>query len=147
MIPRNALTLQTQLMLPLIPFIIDTFARGLLLRNKIDWFQIPDLVTLLVTYAFFCLGLMFTVHPHHIRTDEDAEIKVQLVRQRLLANAIFAVSFAGGISFFRAFDEMHPEHNLYNEHGFALFIVVALFVAYGLIRISRTYLSYVNRGA
>jgi hypothetical protein len=103
--PRNALTLQTQLFLPMIPFVVDTFARGLLLRHQLEWYQIPDLVTFLVTYAFFCLGVMFTVNSPMIRTDQDVIIQVELVRQRLLGTCLFFITFAGVLSVLRAFDE------------------------------------------
>jgi hypothetical protein len=87
--PRAALTVQTQLTLPMIPFAIDTFARALLLRNNIVWYQIPDLVMFLVAFAFFCLGVMFTVNPHALPADPEASIDVELVRQRLLAYSMW----------------------------------------------------------
>jgi hypothetical protein len=50
---RYALTLRTQLAIPLVPFVIDFGARTIILWNKVKWYQLPDLWTLLVTYAFF----------------------------------------------------------------------------------------------
>jgi hypothetical protein len=35
---RHALTLQTQLALPLIPFCIDLFARIVFLRTQLQWY-------------------------------------------------------------------------------------------------------------
>jgi hypothetical protein len=145
--PRNALTLQNQLTLPMIPFLIDTCARAIILGGHVEWYRIPDLVTFLVTYAFFCLGVMFTVNPHALPTDQEARDNVELVRQRLLASSIFAVSLAGGISFFRVFAERYPEHNIYSEYGLVLFVLVAMFSLYSIIRVCGTYMSYVNRGA
>src|ERR1019366_7416469 len=118
--PQRALALHTELTLPLIPFAIDTCARWLILRARVEWFQIPDLVVLLATFSFFCLGLMFGVSPRALPTDPEVNATVELVRQRLLGYAIFAVALAGGISFFRAFDEMYPEHHLYIDNGLYL---------------------------
>jgi hypothetical protein len=143
--PRHFLTLQTQLGLPLIPFGIDLFTRAVFLGASLRWYQIPDLWTLLVTYAFFCLGLMATINPLRLPTDPDANVHVESARQELLGYAIFAVAFAGGISFFRSFNETYPEHHVSAEHGLALFVTVAIFVGYTFIRICRTHLSYANR--
>jgi hypothetical protein len=81
---QHALTLQTQLALPLIPFCIDLFARIVLLGQKLAWYQLPDLWTFLVTYAFFCIGLMISINPRELATDDEANLHVELVRQRLL---------------------------------------------------------------
>src|SRR4051794_33774976 len=119
---KYVLTLQTQLALPLIPFFIDLFVRIVFLRSKLPWYQLPDLWTFLVTYAFFCLGLMVSVTPLELPSDVEATTNAELVRQRLLAYAILSVALAGGISFFRALDELFPEHRIYEEHGLALFV-------------------------
>jgi hypothetical protein len=142
---KYALTLQNQLALPLIPFCIDLFARVVFLGGRLPWYQLPDLWTFLVTYAFFCLGLMVSITPVELPTDLDASVNAELVRQRLLAYAIVSVAFAGGISFFRAFDELFPEHRIYEEHGLALFIAVFLFASHTMFQICRTHLSYVGR--
>jgi hypothetical protein len=142
---RFALALQTQLALPLIPFCIDLFARIVLLRDTLEWYQLPDLWTFLVTYAFFCLGLMVSVNAHELATDDDANLHVELVRQRLLGYSIFSVTFAGGISFFRAFAELFPTLHISEKHGLALFLAVAIFAGYTMFHICRTHLSYVNR--
>jgi hypothetical protein len=143
---RSALTLQTQLTLPLIPFFIDLLARVILLHSKLPWYQLPDLCAFLITYAFFFLGLMVAVTPPQLPTDQDATVNIELVRQKLLGYAIFSVTFAGGISFFRAFDELLPEQHIYENHGVTLVIAVLLFALYTMYRVLRTHLSYV-RGA
>lgn len=143
--PRSLLTLQTQLALPLIPFAIDTLARWLLLRDSIPWYQIPDLVMFLVAYAFFCLGVMVAVNSYSLPSDDDAVVNVELVRQRLLANSIFAIPFAGGISFFKALSEKVPPLNLYSEQGIWLFMIVSVYVCYSLPTICRKYMTYINR--
>jgi hypothetical protein len=101
-----------------------------LLRSKIDWFQIPDLVVLLATFAFFCLGVMAAVNPSSLPSDPEAGAMVELVRQRLLAHGIFAVTLAGGISFFRAFDEMYPEHGIYHDNGLYICAFVGAFLMF-----------------
>ena len=85
---KHALTLQNQLALPLIPFCIDLFARVVFLGGKVPWYQLPDLWTFLVTYAFFCLGLMVSVTPVALPTDLDANVNAELVRQRLLGTQL-----------------------------------------------------------
>ena len=145
--PRHYLTLQTQLALPLIPFFIDLFARLILLGGKVEWYLIPDLWTFLVTYAFFCLSLMIAVNPRQLQTDDEANVNVELVRQQLLGYAIFAVAFAGGISFFRAFDQLLPEQQIASQHGIWLLLVVVAYTIYTFWRIWTTHLSYVNRDA
>ena len=144
--PRHILTLQSQLALPLIPFCIDLFARVIFLRSQLEWYQLPDLWTFLVTYAFFCLGLMVSINPHELPGDDEANLNVELVRQRLLAYSIFAVTFAGGISFFKVFSELYPALHVSQEHGLSLFVVVALFTGYTMYRICVTHSSYLNRG-
>jgi hypothetical protein len=145
--PRYALTLQTQLALPLVPFLIDLGARLFFLWNKIAWYQLPDLWTLLVTYAFFCIGVMLAIPQPTLSSDKDVDILTELVRQRLLAYGIFSVTLASAISVFRAVNEMLPEQHLAETHGLVLLIVVAVFVAYTFTNIYRTYLSYVSRGS
>jgi len=145
--PRSALTLQTQLSLPMIPFVVDTFARWLILRHQLEWYQIPDLVTFLVTYAFFCLGVMFTVNPPMIPSDQEVITNVELVRQRLLATCIFSITLAGGLSFFRAFDEFAPQQHVYKDNGIILIIAILLFFIHSFWRVCGVYLSYVNKGA
>lgn len=147
MLPRQALTLQSQLFLPMIPLIIDTFARVLLLRDKLHWYEVPDLVTLLVTYAFFCLSLMFNVNVSGLPTDnEEEELRVELVRQKLLGNVILAVSMAGGVSFFRSFNEMLlPNLHIYRDFGQPLFWAVAIVVIVGFFQVKRKYLPHVHR--
>lgn len=143
--PKNLLTLHNQLALPMIPFFIDTLARALLLRGQLSWYQIPDLVMFSVTYAFFCLGVMMTVNPYNLPTDEDANIKVELVRQRLLAYSIWAICLGAGISFFRCFDESTPNTHLYKDNVIYIFMLVLAFFTYSFIQICRTLISYVNR--
>jgi hypothetical protein len=46
-------------------------------------------VMFLVAFAFFCLGVMFTVNPHALPADPEASINVELVRQRLLAYSMW----------------------------------------------------------
>jgi hypothetical protein len=143
--PRHALTLQTQLVLPLIPFAIDLGARLILLWNKVPWYELPDLWTLLITYAFFCIGLMVAIRTPSLPSDQEADVLPELVRQRLLAIGIVSVTLAGAISVFRAMNELLPDQHLYETHGLALFCVVVVFVGCTLFRISSTYLSYVGR--
>jgi hypothetical protein len=107
--PGYALTLRTQLWLPLVPFVIDLGARTIILWNKVAWYQLPDLWTLLVTYAFFCLGLMLTIRPRTLPTDQEANVIIELVRQRLLGYGIFSLTLAGAISVFRAVNELVPD--------------------------------------
>jgi hypothetical protein len=144
--PRYALTLQSQLALPLVPFVIDLGARIILLWDKVAWYQLPDLWTFLVTYAFFCIGLMIEVNPRELPTDAEANIHVELVRQRLLAYGIFSVTFAGAISVFRAINDLLPNQHLAETRGLALFAAVIIFFVYTFFQICRTHLSYVNRG-
>jgi hypothetical protein len=145
--PKHALTLQTQLTLPMIPFVIDTMARWFLLRHHIEWYLIPDLVTFLVTFAFFCLAVMFAINPRALPGAEELNLTVELVRQRLLANTIFAVTLAGGISFFRIMDDIFPQQHVYKDNALYVLIIVVIFVCYVVFRILTTYLSYINRNA
>ena len=82
---QAVLTLQTQLILPMIPFGIDTTARLLMLHNKVELWEIPDLVTFLATVAFFCLGLVFAIEVPALPSDEDLKSNVSLARQELLS--------------------------------------------------------------
>ncbi|MFO1249119.1 MAG: hypothetical protein U1E93_13105 [Alphaproteobacteria bacterium] len=141
---QAVLTLQTQLMLPMIPFGIDTIARGLMLHAKIPFWQIPDLVTFLATLAFFCLGLMFSVETPVLPSDDDLKANTLVARQELLGFAIVAVTLAGGISFLRAASEQFPQTKLYEEHSFSIFVIVLLMSVCGLSRVFRTHLSYVG---
>jgi hypothetical protein len=90
---------------------------------------------------------MISINPHGLPGDDEVSLHVELVRQRLLAYSIFAVTFAGGISFFKALSELFPALHISEAHGLSLFIVVALFTAYTMYRIFRTYMTYVNREA
>jgi hypothetical protein len=119
--------------------------RIIILWNKVPWYQLPDLWTLLVTYAFFCIGLMVAIPTPSIPSDEEADVLPELVRQKLLGIGIVSVALAAAISVFRAIDELMPDQHLYETRGLFLFGVVVGFVAYTLIVICRTYLSYVNR--
>jgi hypothetical protein len=143
--PLGALTLQNQLALPLIPFAVDTLARLLFLRAKVDWYQIPDLVTLLATFALFCLGVMFAVNPNSLPGDAAAAHNVELVRRRLLLYSIAAIMLAGLVSCFRAFDERYPDLRIHEENGIYLFGLVMVFVFYISGVIYRRCLSYVNQ--
>lgn len=142
---KHALTLQTQLTLPMIPFVIDTFARAIFLLPATSIYEVPDLVTFLATYAFFSLGVMFQINPHALASDEEATTNVELVRQRLLATAIISVTLAGGVSFFRAIDVAYPALHLYRDRAPLVLGAIALFVLYSAFRIFRTYLTYINR--
>ena len=89
---------------------------------------------------------MVSINPHELPGDAELELNVELVRQRLLAYSIFAVTFAGGISFFKAIAELFPSLHLSEDHGLSLFIVVALFTLYTMYRILVTHSTYLNRG-
>jgi len=65
--PRYALTLRTQLGLPLVPFVIDLGTRTIILWDRVAWYQLPDLWTLLVTYAFFVWVLCWQFARGHFR--------------------------------------------------------------------------------
>ena len=144
--PRHALTLQTQLTLPLIPFAVDTVARLFLLGGVVPLYQIPDLVTLLATLAFFSLAVMFVTNPYALPADSDAMLQVELVRQRLLTISVVSIALAGGISFFRLFDQAEPASTLYHRGSSYLFVIVITYVGYCVFRIVRKYMSYIHRG-
>jgi len=42
------------------------------------------------------------------------------------------------------FDELFPEHHIYEDHGLALLIAVLLFASHTMVQICRTHLSYVG---
>lgn len=145
MLARFALTLQTQLVLPLIPFLVDTIFRVLLLAGHVPWFQVPDLVTLLATYAFYCLGVMANVATPRLRTDDDVKTNTELARQRLLGIAVASICIAVAISVVRAFNELIPDAKILLRTGPWLVAIVLLFVFTTFWRICSTYQSYVAR--
>jgi hypothetical protein len=128
----------------MIPFLIDTIARIFILRNQLEWYEIPDLVTFLATYSCFCLAVMLMVNPHGIATDSEAGLNIELVRVRLLSHSLLFIALAAGISFFRAFDEVAPALHLYKTNAFAVVGVVCASATYSFLKICTTYLSYVN---
>jgi hypothetical protein len=50
------------------------------------------------------------------RSSHRLRQKAELVRQRLLGYCILSICFAGGISFFRAFNEWLPQQRIYETH-------------------------------
>ena len=90
--PRHLLTLHSQLALPMIPLAIDTVVRTIFLWGDIEWWRIPDLWTLLVTYAFFCLAVMFSVNVPRIATDPEAHDNIELVKHGYWAAAFLPLA-------------------------------------------------------
>ena len=129
----------------MIPFLIDTFVRVLVLGSRLEWYEIPDLVTFLATYSCFCLGVMLLVNPNTLPSDPEANATVDLVKVRLLTHSIFFVTLAIAISCFRAVNEALPHLHLYREKGIFVMLVVAISATLSFAQISSTYLSYVNR--
>jgi hypothetical protein len=141
---RRALTLQTQLTLPLYPLIVDTLARALLLHSKLEWYRIPDLVTLLVTHSLFCLGVMAAVNAPNLPSDDELGLNHELIRQRLLGHFLFFVMIAGAISMLRAVDESNEHLHLMAASGFYLAIFVFISWLISLAIITSRYISYVK---
>ncbi|GAA0542484.1 hypothetical protein FHS83_000269 [Rhizomicrobium palustre] len=142
---KGALTLHTQLLFPLLPFVVDTFARALFLFGKVSWFEIPDLVTWLATYAFFCFGVMFSITPTSLPSDKEKNINTELVRQKLLAIAILSITFAGGISFMRAIAETYPSLKIVEDKSGILLACTIAFCGTTFYKIHANYIDYVNR--
>ena len=129
----------------MIPLAIDTVVRTIFLWGDIEWWRIPDLWTLLVTYAFFCLAVMFSVNVPRIATDPEAHDNIELVKHRLLGSCILAVSFAGGLSCFRAIADLHPTLEMQKKFGLQFLCIIVFFIGYNFYRVCTTYLSYVHR--
>jgi hypothetical protein len=141
---RRKITLQDLLVLPLIPLILDTFARILFLYDKLEWYVIPDLVMVLVTFAFFNLGLMNAVKRNLIPADEEVNLNIELVKRELLTVAILATMAAGGLSFYKAMDDAFPDKAIAEKHGLAVFAVISVFVIYNLLAIKIKFIKYVG---
>lgn len=141
---QRKITLQDLIILPLIPLIIDTFARILMLYDKLKWYIIPDYVTVLITFAFFNIGLMNSVKLSTIPSDNEVNLNIELVKRELLTIAILAIMFAGGVSFYRAVDEAYPDKFIAETHSFIVFLVVISFIIFNSFQIYTKYIKYVG---
>lgn len=114
----------------------------LILRHIVSWYDIPDLVTLLATFSFFCLALFFSTRTPSVPSDSEFALNIELVKQELLGIAVTSMMFAGGLSFFRAFEERYPDLKLSEEDGLIVFFAVCFFIFYYSVPIRRKYMSY-----
>ncbi|HET9640859.1 MAG TPA: hypothetical protein VFP12_16820 [Allosphingosinicella sp.] len=75
--------LETRLILPFVPFLLDLLARVLLLRSKLGWWEIPDLKTLSITSAFFCFLIALDVEEvERIPSDAEYYSPASVMRRR-----------------------------------------------------------------
>jgi hypothetical protein len=143
--PRTRLTLQTQLSLAFMPLLVDTVARAVLLHSVAEWYAIPDIVILLVTFSFFCFGVMFAVKQTSLNQDDEASLNVEVVKQKLLLIGLASMMAAGCVSVFRAVNERFTGLRIEQEDGQIIFYIAVAFVIYNSVSISFRYISYVGR--
>jgi hypothetical protein len=141
------LALQSQLALPLVPFFADTLARAIFDWNKLAWYEIPDPVMLLTTYAFFCLGSMFLVSTD-LLPPSDAELKAnyEIARRNLLFHSYGCGALAIIFSAARAIDAAYPAVGIYGDHAPVLLIVSLFALAVSFVRIMKFEIHYVSAG-
>ena len=75
-------------------------------------------------------------------SDSEFALNIELVKQELLGIAVTSMMFAGGLSFFRAFEERYPDLKLSEEDGLIVFFAVCFFIFYYSVPIRRKYMSY-----
>lgn len=142
---RPILALQTQLALPMVPFVVDTLAKAIFDWNKVHWYLLPDPVMFLATYAFFCLGTMFLIRADELPpSDDELEEASEVARRNLLLHSILFISLALLVSVTRAIDAAYPIDKIYDSHAPLILLFSLVLVLASFIRINRAELSYVT---
>jgi hypothetical protein len=135
----------TDFLFPLLPFFIQLFIRWLFLGSRIRWWLVPDVATLLITVALFCLFIQksLTSAP---RIDSDDEVKERYARtvERFGHYALWCSCFFGIVTTLNVLDIASHSETLALFTGYYLFImscVTSVFIFVDAVFSSRRFVT------
>lgn len=115
------------------------------MRAHKSWYEIPDLVTALATFCFFCLGIAYEIDDSYMPSDDERAEHIKCIKQDLLNWSFSSATFAVVISCYRAADEsISWVKALPDNNGIIIFSAVFIYILWKLFLIFRSHITYIG---